>query len=261
LLGQHLDSLQRLDLTLLQTAEPNLAYFFKHALTQDAAYNLMLYAQRRSLHAVVASWYEHVYADDLSPYYPLLAHHWRQAEVPAKTAEYLERSGEQALARGAYKEARDCFAVLIEHHDAGSFAYPVYNMPLRVYMEVWAELAAPGGPGVTREVRTAAQQAYRHLKSCAALFPLGRPALCLWQGMRYWLNGKPRAARASWRKGLAMAQRYALPYEDGLIHAYAARYTMGEERAHHIAQMTSIFERIGAIGELELARANVFKRS
>ena len=40
----------------------------------------MLFTQRKQLHRTVAEWYETTHAGDLSPYYPLLAHHYSQAE-------------------------------------------------------------------------------------------------------------------------------------------------------------------------------------
>ena len=104
-LADHLTALERLNLTPLETPDPNLAYLFKHVLTQEAAYGLMLFAQRRELHRIVAVWYERTYAKDPTPYYPLLAHHWGKAEEPAKTIEYLEKAGEHALREGAYSEA------------------------------------------------------------------------------------------------------------------------------------------------------------
>ena len=100
-----LTELERRDLTRQATAAPDLAYLFKHVITQEVAYGLMLYAQRRALHQTVAEWFEHRYADDLAPYYPLLAYHWGRAEVPGKALDYLEKAGAQALRSGAYQEA------------------------------------------------------------------------------------------------------------------------------------------------------------
>jgi predicted ATPase len=102
-----LDDLQRHDFTLLDTPEPDLAYLFKHVVTQEVAYGLRLYAQRRQLHRAVAEWYEQTQADDLASLYPLLAHHWARAEEPTRTLAYLELAGEQALRVGAYQEAVD----------------------------------------------------------------------------------------------------------------------------------------------------------
>jgi class 3 adenylate cyclase/tetratricopeptide (TPR) repeat protein len=106
-LGGFLDDLARQDFTVLDTPEPDLAYLFKHVVTQEVAYSLLLYAQRRRLHREVAEWYEQTHAEDLASLYPLLAYHWGRAEEPVKTLTYLELAGEQALRVGAYQEAVD----------------------------------------------------------------------------------------------------------------------------------------------------------
>jgi hypothetical protein len=102
-----LDDLQRHDFTVLDTPEPDLAYLFKHVVTQEVAYGLLLSAQRRQLHRAVAEWYEQTQAEDLPALYPLLAYHWGRAEEPTKTLAYLALAGEQALRVGAYQEAVD----------------------------------------------------------------------------------------------------------------------------------------------------------
>jgi tetratricopeptide (TPR) repeat protein len=106
-LRRYLDDLQQQDFAILDTPEPDLAYLFKHVVTQEVAYSLLLSAQRRQLHRAVAEWYEQTQAEDLSSLYPLLAHHWGRAEEPTKTVAYLELAGEQALRAGAYQEAVD----------------------------------------------------------------------------------------------------------------------------------------------------------
>jgi tetratricopeptide (TPR) repeat protein len=104
-LPEQLDRLERLDLTRLDAPEPDLTYLFKHIITREVAYNLLLYAQRRRLHREVATWYERTHAEDLAPYYPLLAHHWGRAEELGRAIDYLEKAGAQALRDGAYREA------------------------------------------------------------------------------------------------------------------------------------------------------------
>lgn len=96
-------------------------YIFKHAITQEVAYNLMPFAQRRQLHRAVAQWYEYTYASDLTPFYPLLAHHWRLTiEEPAfsetsQTAlSYLEKAGHQALRSFTNAEAANFFSEALE---------------------------------------------------------------------------------------------------------------------------------------------------
>jgi class 3 adenylate cyclase/tetratricopeptide (TPR) repeat protein len=101
----YLTALARLDITQLETPEPDLSYIFKHIITQEVAYDLLLFSQRRELHRAVGSWYEQTYADDLSPFFSFLAFHWQEAQVTPKALAYLEKAGEQALRNYANEEA------------------------------------------------------------------------------------------------------------------------------------------------------------
>ncbi|HSL42495.1 MAG TPA: adenylate/guanylate cyclase domain-containing protein [Anaerolineales bacterium] len=114
-LSDCMDSLTRLSMTLVESETPDLAYIFKHAVTQEVAYNLMLFSQRRQLHQAVAEWIESNHARNLEAYYILLAHHWSQAAQTTesehnnhalqKAVEYLEKAGEQGMQNYANKEA------------------------------------------------------------------------------------------------------------------------------------------------------------
>ncbi|MBM3267547.1 MAG: AAA family ATPase [Candidatus Sericytochromatia bacterium] len=104
-LREHLGALDRLDLTLLDSPEPDLAYLFKHAITREVAYNLLLFSQREEVHRRVAEWYEGAFAGDLGPHYPLLAHHWLRAGAADRAVHYSALAGEQALRDYAYPEA------------------------------------------------------------------------------------------------------------------------------------------------------------
>jgi class 3 adenylate cyclase/predicted ATPase len=119
MLRSSLITLEKLDITPLETPDPQLAYIFKHSITRDVAYDLMLFAQRRQLHKSTAEWYEQMYASDLEQYYSLLARHYTLAEESRNAIFYLEKAGDQALARGAYLEAVNFFdeAVRISEHD------------------------------------------------------------------------------------------------------------------------------------------------
>jgi class 3 adenylate cyclase len=119
-LREQLETLGRLDLTALETLEPEITYAFKHFITQEVSYSLMLFSQRRELHRAIAEWYEKYQADDLSAYYALLAHHWSNAEQPAKAIEYLEEAGEQALRNFANTEAAAFFERALTLADQGS---------------------------------------------------------------------------------------------------------------------------------------------
>jgi class 3 adenylate cyclase/tetratricopeptide (TPR) repeat protein len=109
-LADDLSEIERAELTVLDTPEPDLSYLFKHVIVQEAAYNLMLLSQRRQLHRSVAEWYERSDGGDLA----LLAHHWRLADVPEKAIGYLEQAGAEALREGAYAEAVRFFTTLLD---------------------------------------------------------------------------------------------------------------------------------------------------
>ncbi|MEA3208312.1 MAG: hypothetical protein QOE70_1369 [Chthoniobacter sp.] len=136
-LPAYLQTLERLDLTPLETPDPDLAYIFKHVITQEVAYNLMLFAQRRQLHRAVAEWYERTEPRDLAPFYPLLAHHWQHAENGPKALTYLEKAGEQALRAGTYAEAVNFFTAFLSR--AGKADLAPANDPIRG-ARVWRQL-------------------------------------------------------------------------------------------------------------------------
>ena len=106
------EELQRL-LAHLQTEEfiyeqpafPELEYTFKHALTQEVAYNAVLLERRRVLHERAAQAIEGLFAERLPEHYNALAHHYSRSGNTAKAVDYLHRAGHQAVERSAYTEA------------------------------------------------------------------------------------------------------------------------------------------------------------
>jgi len=120
-LPEYLSHTQNLDITPQETPEPDLAYIFKHIITQEVTYNLLLFAQRRELHQIVAQWFERTRADDLHSFYSLLVHHWQMAENSSKTIEYLGKAGEQAASLGANQEAINFLTRALELNQKGKY--------------------------------------------------------------------------------------------------------------------------------------------
>ena len=100
-------SLERLEeAQLLQRlAELDLAYLFKHALTQETAYQSLLRKRRREIHLMVARSYEQLYAGRIDEYAALLAQHYAEAGDNARTFEYSRRAGDAAARVFATDEA------------------------------------------------------------------------------------------------------------------------------------------------------------
>ena len=103
----------RLGLTHLQAAEflyetrlfPDIEYTFKHALTQQVAYETLLQERRRALHARIVAALETLAGDRVAEQVERLAHHALRGEVWDKALAYLRQAGEKTLARSAYREA------------------------------------------------------------------------------------------------------------------------------------------------------------
>jgi predicted ATPase/class 3 adenylate cyclase len=100
-----LSALENINIIELVGVFPSLSYVFRHNLTHQAIYSLMLSDQRRDLHQQVAAWFEKEYEDELENHINLLAHHWQEARVAEKSSHYLFLAGKLALEEGLYKEA------------------------------------------------------------------------------------------------------------------------------------------------------------
>lgn len=100
----YLQELQRNDLTSPAPDQPQLAYLFKHVITRDVAYGLMLFSHRQQLHRAVAQWYE-ARAATQGAMWSLLAHHWRAAGEVERARECFKAAGLDAIRTGAYAEA------------------------------------------------------------------------------------------------------------------------------------------------------------
>jgi class 3 adenylate cyclase/tetratricopeptide (TPR) repeat protein len=88
---------------------PELAYGFKHALTQDVAYASLLVQRRRELHRLVGTAIEELYADRLPEHFEVLAHHFSQTDDPERALTYLIRAAEKAAQAFGFRQALDLY--------------------------------------------------------------------------------------------------------------------------------------------------------
>jgi tetratricopeptide (TPR) repeat protein len=113
-LDQILAELGALELIREKARLPELAYTFKHALTQDVTYSTLLQERRRALHRVVAAAIEELYPDRLPEQYETLAHHYSEGEQWEKALEYLVKAGQKAAQAFANQGALDYYARALE---------------------------------------------------------------------------------------------------------------------------------------------------
>jgi class 3 adenylate cyclase/tetratricopeptide (TPR) repeat protein len=104
-LAPMLSNLQAAEFIYEQPAFPENEYTFKHALTQEVAYDSVLMQRRRVIHERTATALEEIYAATLDDHVADLAHHYSRSANAPKAIEYLRRAAEQAGARSAYNDA------------------------------------------------------------------------------------------------------------------------------------------------------------
>jgi class 3 adenylate cyclase/tetratricopeptide (TPR) repeat protein len=97
-----------------QPAFPDVEYTFKHALTQEVAYNSVLVERRRLLHELAAQSIEELSADRLEDHLTELAHHFDRSGNLPKAVEYLGRTGAWTVQQGAHSEAIGYFTKALE---------------------------------------------------------------------------------------------------------------------------------------------------
>ena len=104
-LAAALDELVSCGLVFRRGPASQATFIFKHALVRDAAYAMLIRAQRQKLHAEVARSYERRFPETLEAQPELLAYHFSEAGNPMKAIGYLLAAGERALVRSASTEA------------------------------------------------------------------------------------------------------------------------------------------------------------
>jgi class 3 adenylate cyclase/predicted ATPase len=109
-----LAALQHKEFLYEQPALPDVEYVFKHALTQEVAYNSVLIERRKALHEHTARAIEQLYHDRLEERYSELAHHYSRSNNAAKAVEYLRKTAQQAVLQSAYEAAETSLTVALD---------------------------------------------------------------------------------------------------------------------------------------------------
>jgi len=104
-LERMLADLQMAEFIYEQPATGDIEYIFKHALTQEVAYNSVLVERRKLLHERAGQAFESMFTEQLEDHLGDLAHHYGRSDNVAKAVEYLGRAGQQAAQRSAYADA------------------------------------------------------------------------------------------------------------------------------------------------------------
>jgi len=113
-LERMLADLQMAEFIYEQPATGDIEYIFKHALTQEVAYNSILGERRKQIHERAAQCIESLFTANLADHYEDLAHHYGRSGNSLKAADYLRLAAQQAMSRSAYAEATDRLTAALE---------------------------------------------------------------------------------------------------------------------------------------------------
>jgi tetratricopeptide (TPR) repeat protein len=159
------------------------------------------------------------------------------------------RRGEPLLAR----QMADRAAALIAQSAPNVYSgLEAYAGVAEVYLGLWEQAGAcrtSAQEPQAAPLREQASHACQVLRRYARLFPMGRPRARLWQGLWYWLAGRPETAHRWWRQSLIAAHQFHMPYEQGLAYYEIGRHLPPShpQRQASLQQARALFARVGVI--------------
>src|SRR5713101_5215575 len=173
-LERMLSDLQTGEFIYEQPALSGVEYAFKHALTQEVAYNSLLIERRKFLHERAAESMESLYAERLEDHLSELAHHYERSGNSRKALEYLKRAGQQAVGRSAHVEAVGLFRSALELLKAVPETPERDQEELELQLGLGVPLHAIGGTSAPamRETYARARELCRQMGETLQLFPV-----------------------------------------------------------------------------------------
>ena len=105
-LEQMLSDLQLAEFIYEQPATGDIEFTFKHALTQEVAYNSILGERRKHIHERAGAAIESLFAASVADHYTDLAHHYGRSGDALNAVHYLQLAAQEAVNRSAPAEVR-----------------------------------------------------------------------------------------------------------------------------------------------------------
>ena len=117
-----MDELDSREIIIQSGEEEIYDYIFKNMLTQEVAYNSLLFSHRREYHKRIGYCLETLHNDSLSDWYEELARHYSQTDDDPKAIKYLKMAGDKAFDIYANEYALSCYTEALGR--ASSDKYP-----------------------------------------------------------------------------------------------------------------------------------------
>jgi class 3 adenylate cyclase/predicted ATPase len=240
-LERMLSDLQAGEFIYEQHAAAGVEYTFKHALTQEVAYNSLLIERRKVLHERAAVAMESLYAERLDDHLSELAHHYRRSDNVSKAVEYLGRAGQQAMQRSAHADAISSLTAAMD------LLQRLPDSQERIQRELLLQLAV--GPALFAVKGFAAPEVERAYARARELCErVGDPPELFPALFGLWTV---YLVRGQLRRGYKLAEQLLRPGTDDPAPLLYARYALGATSywmgeflpaREHLEKMISIYE-------------------
>jgi predicted ATPase/class 3 adenylate cyclase len=148
-----LGDLQLAEFIYEQPAAGDIEYTFKHALTQEVAYQSVLVERRKVLHEKIGAAIEALASIQIDDHLAELAHHYGRSSNTEKAVEYLDRAGQQAMMRGAFEEAELHFKQAIAALSTTSETPERIRREFNLQYALWQVLAFTSRMGAGENLR------------------------------------------------------------------------------------------------------------
>ena len=227
-----LASLEALDLVHEGRRLPELEFIFRHALTQEVAYQTLLTPARKELHRQVGDALEWLFRDRLDEFAGVLAYHFFSAESWQKALDYSIRSGDAAFRVCAYAEARDHYGRALECLKSLEDDPKHLRQRAEVTIQLVGASLHAGVPEKNLAMLVEAEQVAQSLND-----PLLVARVQLWIGRAHYIGGRLKEAAGYYQKALYVAQQLEDPELAALPKAVFGRVLLIQGRFKESLQM------------------------
>jgi len=184
-LEEHVAQLKSLEFIYEKRLLPEVEYTFTHSLTQEVAYESLLYQRRRELHGLIARTVEDVYGDRLEEFHPVLAHHYLRSNEAKRAIEHLVMAGDRAVRLYANAEATAHYSDALAQIEKD----PDVDRNAAQWIDIVIRLCAVSGASVDFE---------RDLRNLARAMPLAerlndrrrQSQILYWSGRTHYVLGR-----------------------------------------------------------------------
>jgi class 3 adenylate cyclase/tetratricopeptide (TPR) repeat protein len=227
-----LDRLQGAEFLYETRLVPTLTYTFKHALTQDVAYQSLLHSAKQPYHQRIAQALAEQFPELVTAHPELLAHHYTEAGLEEQAIPYWQQAGQRAVERSADFEA-------VSHFTKGLEMLQTLPETLeRVEQELTMQLAI-GSPLLMLKGHTSPEVKHAYTRAYELAQQLGETPqrfsvlVGLWRF--YFSQARLRTARELAEQCFVLAQRLHEPTALQESHLYlgSTLFFMGDPVAAH----------------------------